>query len=1203
MQPFQVWFCLMNSEVLIQKNKMKTKSLILSTLFILSGYVSSAQIAVDNVTQTPEQLVQNVLVGTGVVVSNVQFNASVPFAQVVQAMCGEFDATGTTFPLTSGFVMATGNATLCIGPNNSGSFTNNTGVAPDPNDADLAQIGSPYVMNNEAILEFDFVPTGDSIVFNYIFGSEEYHEYSTSSFNDGFGFIISGPGFAGPFLNGGENIAIIPGTGGLPVTMNNLNNGSSNTGPCTNCAFLTNNPPGSPDLQLDAYTVVMQAAAQVQCNETYHIKIVIGDAGDNAFDSAVFLEANSFSSNSPDISIQLVDVNGDPLVGNELIEGCSSAAINLIKPNGYTDSSYVVSISVSGTATNGTDYSQINPSYTIPPGMDTLTVLIDALADGLAEPTETLFISTYYVTPCGDTVTVTALIFIIDNPPAFNVFADDVVIDCPTPTVPVTAWTDGGIPNLIYNWGVYGIGTTANLPGNIPGTTTYTVTVTDECGMVQDTTVNVTLNAAPVPTIDFNQNTFIICPGDNADIDATVVNPYDPMALTYLWNPTGQTIEDITVSPSVLTWYYLTINDGCYSVTDSVKVEMGTVNLTAINITNATNCPGQPGLPGAINVLPNDPSWTYTLIGGGSTFGPQTSGNFNGLNGGIIYFLNVVNDDGCSIDTAVTVGLGANAVTANFVLDSLRDVTCFGDNDGGAYVININGGITPPFDVTWTHTSGLFDSETVLANGTSEHDDLFGGQWVVTVTDQEGCAWSQLFTIAEPGDLTLDWIFNDPTCYQFTDGSVTVSTTGGNGGNTFSIWDSVLNILNPGNTNTANTLGEGWYYATITDSEGCFNADSIFLDDPDELAIDLTVNQPLCYGLATGSVNVDTVYNYNGSYNQIAYFWNPNPSAVPNGIGASYINHLGPGSYTLQINDAAGCDNTFDFTIAYPPELVFSQLGTEPAYCRLFSYQSGNGVVFASASGGASNFAYTWTNLQTGATSNNTTWGGLNPGDYFISVVDGNGCYLTNTITLDSLNPIASYDVSSAEFLTPGLYEGTAPVCVTFTNTSQYYANPNNPNADTTFFWNLDTPNAAWQISHDVNEVFDTCYLQSGNYEVCLVAINKNGCADTTCNTMIVYDPLQFTPVNIFTPNGDGDNDVFTFSYWAQAVATFECTIVDRWGVTVNIMNDINDEWDGYNMSGNQCPDGIYYYTYSGTATDGTPFSGQGFTHIVGTGL
>ena len=141
------------------KKKMKTKSLILSALFLLTGYVSNNQIIIDNATQTPEQLVQNVLVGTGVTIMNVQFNASIPLATSIQTQVGYFDATATTFPIAEGLVLATGDAQVCVGPNNSGSATNNNGVAPDPNDADMAQIGAPYVQNNEAILEFDFIPS------------------------------------------------------------------------------------------------------------------------------------------------------------------------------------------------------------------------------------------------------------------------------------------------------------------------------------------------------------------------------------------------------------------------------------------------------------------------------------------------------------------------------------------------------------------------------------------------------------------------------------------------------------------------------------------------------------------------------------------------------------------------------------------------------------------------------------------------------------------------------------------------------------------------------------------------------------------------------------------------------------------------------------------------------------------------------------
>lgn len=1174
---------------------MKNNKLILTGALLLGSVLSSnAQLVIDNTTQSPQQLVQNVLVGSGVTIMNVEFNNSIPLAGVPQTMVGYFDATATTFPIPEGVVLATGNAIAAIGPNNSSSYTDNSGAAADPNDPDMAMIGSPYTQNNEAILEFDFIPTGDSVVFNYVFASEEYHEYSTSSFNDGFGFIISGPGFAGPFLNGGVNIAVIPGTGGLPVTMNNLNNGSSNTGPCTNCAYLVNNPTGSPGLQYDAHTVVMQAAAAVECGETYHIKLVIADAGDQAFDSAVFLEASSFSSNG--VQVQIASATGSAAI----TEACDSAIVTFIRPEDQVDTDLTISYTIGGTATNGTDYPFLPGTITFPIGVDTVQFYITPSFDGLAEGTETVTLTVTIINECGDPVITTATVEIADPLP-FNITPNNIVIDCPSPTVVLTAGTTGGVPSFSYDWQGGSTGTSLTVPGNIAGTTNYTLDITDACGTVASGVVSVTLNPAPVPTINFNQNTFVICPAEDATIIATVVDPYS--TVTYNWAPTPGSTNTITVSPNVLTWYYLTIDDGCYTVTDSVKVEMGGISLTDIDVVDATNCPGQPGTPGSITVLPDDPDFVYTLIGGGDTYGPQVTNVFPGLDGGIIYFLHVENADGCFIDTAVTVGLGANAVTATWVPGALGDVTCFGDLNGTAQILNITGGITPPYTVTWTHTTGLYDTQTGLTPGQGDAiNNLMGGNWVVTATDQEGCAWSQLFSIYEPAELTLDFIYNDPSCYLFTDGSVTASTSGGNGGNVFTMTNAAGTQLNIGNSNTINNLGEGWYYTTIVDSEGCTTEDSIFVDQPDEMAIDWIIDQPLCYGLPTGYAEVDTVYNYNGSYNNIAYFWSPNPSGI-NGIGATFSNHMGPGSYALTINDENGCSKVFNFVITYPDSLYFSEFGYEPADCRLFSYQNGNGVVFAAAAGGTPDYDYMWTNNTTGVTSTNTTWGGLNPATYTMVVTDDNGCTLTQTVELDSVSPIADFDVASDEFLTAGVYEGTAIVCVEFTNQSQYYANPNDPNADTTFFWNLNTPDAGWVISHDVDEVFDTCYTSEGVYTVCLVALNKNGCSDTSCADMIIYDPLRFTPVNVFTPDGDGVNDTFSFDFWAQAVATFECIIVDRWGVTVHIMDDIADHWDGTDMNGDPLPDGIYFYTYTGTATNGDAFSGQGFTHIANSGL
>lgn len=432
---------------------------------------------------------------------------------------------------------------------------------------------------------------------------------------------------------------------------------------------------------------------------------------------------------------------------------------------------------------------------------------------------------------------------------------------------------------------------------------------------------------------------------------------------------------------------------------------------------------------------------------------------------------------------------------------------------------------------------------------------------------------------------------NNPTCYQFNDGSVTINISGETGTPVFVITNSQGAQVNIGNSNTANNLTEGWYYFDVTDDFPCQIIDSVFIEDPGQLDVDLVISQPTCYGLPNGMVVADTVYNYTGNYNLISYIWSPNPGGV-NGIGADTLANLGEDAYTLLINDENGCDRTFDFDIIYPDSLYFQEIGYEPAYCRLFSYQSGNGVVYAAAAGGTPDYAYQWIDLSDSTVNISTTWGGLNPGDYEMTVTDDNGCTLVQVVTIDSLNPTADFEMYSDQFTTQ--YEGTAQVDVNFENLSMYYANPNNPNADTTFFWHFGYETEPWVISHDVNETFDTSYYVGDTYEVCLVAINKNGCSDTLCKEMIIYDPLAFKPVNVFTPNGDGVNDEFTFQFVSIAVAEFHCVIVDRWGVQMYEMNSIDDSWDGTNKKGKPCPDGVYYYVYTGTADNGETFDGQG---------
>jgi gliding motility-associated-like protein len=197
------------------------------------------------------------------------------------------------------------------------------------------------------------------------------------------------------------------------------------------------------------------------------------------------------------------------------------------------------------------------------------------------------------------------------------------------------------------------------------------------------------------------------------------------------------------------------------------------------------------------------------------------------------------------------------------------------------------------------------------------------------------------------------------------------------------------------------------------------------------------------------------------------------------------------------------------------------------------------------------------------------------------------------------LNPIADFSITSPDFTTD--YEGTAPVNAHFINLSQNYDNPNSPSGLPTFFWNFDNQQdgTGWILTHEVTDEFDTTYTVGDEYLVCLVAINKNGCTDTLCKTVVVYDPLLFVAVNVFTPDNDGVNDLFTFDLRADAVSEFNCVIVNRWGVEVFEMNNIADAWDGKDKNGSDCKDGVYFYTYSGKADNGDPFVGQGTVSIL----
>ncbi len=326
------------------------------------------------------QLAQK-LVGDGVIISNVSFTGSLQMAGFF------YNNGGTNIGIDSGIVLTSGRAKTRqpdIGMDGDGVTAAQSVTASNmwglPGDLDLAAaIGLPVSSLKDAcVLEFDFVPLGDSINFNYVFSSEEYTPAYVCNFNDAFAFFISGPGIFGL-----KNIALIPGTN-IPVSIFNVND-VPNGGCPNNIQYYTDNRLNT-YFTHDGHTTIFTALGRVQPCEIYHIKLVISDVIDDQLDSGVFLQAGSLSSNAIGIT-NLTQT--DPAGNSYLVEGCATGAFVIRRPR-KDPTALSVTLSYGGTAINGVDVQMLPATVTIPANDSFVVVNVLPIIDGLAEGIEIL---------------------------------------------------------------------------------------------------------------------------------------------------------------------------------------------------------------------------------------------------------------------------------------------------------------------------------------------------------------------------------------------------------------------------------------------------------------------------------------------------------------------------------------------------------------------------------------------------------------------------------------------------------------------------------------------------------------------------------------------------------------------------------------------------------------------------------------------
>ncbi len=430
-----------------------------------------------------------------------------------------------------GIILSTGDVRSAEGPN---SFVETTTQFNLPSlDKDLVDIGTDELFD-VTVLEFDFIPVDREVTFQYVFASEEYCEFVGTDFNDVFGFFVSGPGINGPFSDNAINVARLPDSDEF-VSINAVNHITNQQiyvknelrDDVGNCDIIFN-PSHIESIEYDGFTIPLLARIPVIPCEEYHIRLVLGDVGDDKLDSAVFLRSNSFDLGELATVKSLIPNRTDTVA----YENCLDGQFVFTRPSGrFNLRPLVVDFEIDelSTALEGLDFSSIPRSVTIPAGQDSVILTIPTLLDEQTENIESLTLNLKFPQICecnkGSSAT---LNFADPKPPALFLAP---ISACAGQTFSIVPQIAGGIPPFNFRWNDNS--TDFSLQTSIQSPTNFTLTVTDFCNNQATDSAQINLQEMPTAVLSGDIN---YCEGINDETLPINFNGNPPWSFTYQIN-------------------------------------------------------------------------------------------------------------------------------------------------------------------------------------------------------------------------------------------------------------------------------------------------------------------------------------------------------------------------------------------------------------------------------------------------------------------------------------------------------------------------------------------------------------------------------------------------------------------------------------------------------------------------------------------
>ena len=650
----------------------------------------------------------------------------------------------------------------------------------------------------------------------------------------------------------------------------------------------------------------------------------------------------------------------------------------------------------------------------------------------------------------------------------------------------------GGITNYTLAWdtltyplpnGISFFQTPIGIPAG-----TYPFAVTDNNGCVFSDIITI---AEPDSILTTATLTTVSCNGEN-DGSANLLITGGTSPYSENWGS-----SDSTALISGFHSFTITDANGCIN-NDSILITEPTI-LTVSEIISDVSCHGL-----------SDGNVTLNITGGTSPYlenwGTKDS---SALSSGIHSYI-VTDANGCLFSDSISIS-EPNTLTATA---STTNVLCNGDSTGTA-ILTINGGTA---------------SYTEFWNGASSNN-LSANTHIFTVTDANGCTFSDSATINEPNLLNSSITPTDLVSCLVADGSINLTVNGGIQSYTF-LWN------NNDTTEDISNLSAGNYSVIITDDNGCTTTNNTTVNQPsNSLALSLISPEyngfnVLCYGGNNGAITANTT----GGAGNLTFAWSTTDTL-------QNLNNLTAGNYSLMITDSVGCSLTNSIVLTEP-----SQLSSTYSSTNTTCYGLANGGAIVNFNGGIQDYTLTWgtfTYPLLGGISTFNTPIGVPAGTYPYTVTDMNGCSQSDTITITQPDSLHTN-------LTLSNYNGNNISCNGFSDGSIDIQGSGGTTSYIYYFNGTLITNTS------------IIGLVAGTYTDSI--IDNNGCVFT--ETIILTEPTLLT--NILTTNNiscngfcegaintqiTGGTDPYTY-LWSNSFTTNNLTSLCAGNYTINITDN-----------------------------------------------